>query len=593
MQQQTPGPPAASGLAGGGITIPPNDPGAQWALSYAQQFARPYAHLPPEQYNYYLKYYFDYYYSYYQRYQQQIVAAQQHQQASGTGAPHSQPQFQPPRANAGAMPPPQAGQVPPNRVASPAPAAGRPPPQRGTQTAAASSSGASELLQAQRAAGHANYEKNVRQPGDTRERYLRPGPPQRSGTVSSISHRQKGNIQPPSDTGTSTDSRQNVPKQSEQAQASNGTHDFRKRALDAASGVSEKLKARKIQKEQNNGKASDVHQPAEQTSSNLQQRAKRFKKEHQMIKEQRSDPLPSSIGEQAKQGGVLFGGGCNNELGDLDWDSLTIQGTSNKLEKRYLRLTAPPDPADVRPEPVLKKALKWVMKQVEEGASYVFLNDQLKSIRQDLVVQRIRNAFTVNAYETHARVALENGDINEFNQCQTQLITLYDEVSAGHPREFLAYRILYCCYSRNNTNLLDIMKQLTEDQRKDSLILHALEVCHAVTQNNYHRFFRLFSEAERMSPYLMDHIAWRMQLRGFMAMSRAYRDKPGLSLQFTASELGFTSPEECKRHLEHAGGMTLPASEGSEEKWVFDTKSSSSNLKFVKSLAFLEANPVV
>eukprot|EP00735_Rhodelphis_limneticus_P001049 TRINITY_DN11600_c0_g1::TRINITY_DN11600_c0_g1_i1::g.22034::m.22034 TRINITY_DN11600_c0_g1::TRINITY_DN11600_c0_g1_i1::g.22034 ORF type:complete len:674 (-),score=63.48,sp/Q96PV6/LENG8_HUMAN/45.86/3e-32,SAC3_GANP/PF03399.11/1.2e-23,DUF1777/PF08648.7/45,DUF1777/PF08648.7/0.85 TRINITY_DN11600_c0_g1_i1:998-3019(-) len=105
---------------------------------------------------------------------------------------------------------------------------------------------------------------------------------------------------------------------------------------------------------------------------------------------------------------------------EVEFD-LTIKGTSTTLEKRYLRLTAPPDPSTVRTEETLKKSLKMVKQRWIADRNYHYCCDQLKSIRQDLTVQRIINDLTIEVYETHARIAMEQYDFAELHQCQTQL----------------------------------------------------------------------------------------------------------------------------------------------------------------------------
>uniref|UniRef100_A0A2P2JYW0 Leukocyte receptor cluster member 8 homolog n=1 Tax=Rhizophora mucronata TaxID=61149 RepID=A0A2P2JYW0_RHIMU len=153
-----------------------------------------------------------------------------------------------------------------------------------------------------------------------------------------------------------------------------------------------------------------------------------------------------------------FDDGVSRAVEDIDWDSLTVKGTCQEIEKRYLRLTSAPDPATVRPEDVLEKALLMVQNSQK---NYLYKCDQLKSIRQDLTVQRICNQLTVKVYETHARFALEAGDLPEYNQCQSQLKTLYAEGIEGCHLEFAAYNLLcVILHSSNNRDLLSSMSRL-------------------------------------------------------------------------------------------------------------------------------------
>ena len=85
------------------------------------------------------------------------------------------------------------------------------------------------------------------------------------------------------------------------------------------------------------------------------------------------------------------------------WGMVAVRGTSSKLLKSYYRLTSAPDPANIRPLKVLKRALLHVQKEWRASENYEFAKDQLRSIRQDLTVQHHKNAFAIKVYETHGR----------------------------------------------------------------------------------------------------------------------------------------------------------------------------------------------
>ncbi|KAJ2789708.1 hypothetical protein GGI18_002244 [Coemansia linderi] len=204
----------------------------------------------------------------------------------------------------------------------------------------------------------------------------------------------------------------------------------------------------------------------------------------------------------------------------LNWDADTIVGTCTKLEKGYLRLTSAPDPAVVRPLPILRQTLDLLKRKWVENSNYTYICDQLKSLRQDLTVQRITNAFTVEVYEQHARIALETNDLGE---------------------------ILYFLYTRNKSDINTALAAMAPTDKQDPAVRHALGVRHALATGNYFRYFQLYASAPNMGGYLMDNFADRERCSALQKMCRAYR--PRLSLDFITQSLAFDTTEECAKFL--------------------------------------------
>lgn len=232
-----------------------------------------------------------------------------------------------------------------------------------------------------------------------------------------------------------------------------------------------------------------------------------------------------------------------------------VVGRSQKLEKNYFRLTSAPNPDDVRPLPVLKQTLELLKQKWRQDNNYGWACDQFKSLRQDLTVQHIKNEFTTSVYEIHARIALEKGDLGEYNQCQSQLRELYKQNLGGHPTEFKAYRVLYYIYTNNKTDMNDVLSELTPADKQAPAIKHALAVRSALALGNYHQFFKLYLDPPNMGAYLMDMFIERERLAALAYVNKAY--KPAVRLRFITEELAFESDEEAAQFVLDHGGKDL------------------------------------
>ncbi|ORM42299.1 GTPase Der [Babesia sp. Xinjiang] len=144
---------------------------------------------------------------------------------------------------------------------------------------------------------------------------------------------------------------------------------------------------------------------------------------------------------------------------------VAVVGVCETLEKPYLRLTAEPNPATVRPEPVLRRAFRHVFDTFMRTSNYRYIEEQFRSIRQDIQVQHLRSPFVVKLYATNARVALVHGDLDQFNQCQTQLRHLHRRVE-GFPlyqKEFDCYFLLYLALQNMQMDVLRYLQSLENE----------------------------------------------------------------------------------------------------------------------------------
>ncbi|KAG2011387.1 hypothetical protein CC2G_011513 [Coprinopsis cinerea AmutBmut pab1-1] len=290
----------------------------------------------------------------------------------------------------------------------------------------------------------------------------------------------------------------------------------------------------------------------------LNRRAERFQREHEI---ERTKNAPHSHSHSSKGNHYYsqhyshpassespFGSRDEPEGNNaMNWDKYTIVGTSTEIFKDYLRLTSEPKPETIRPYHVLQQTLIELKKRWREKVSYNWICSQLKSLRQDLTVQRIKNEFSVQVYEIHARMALESNDMVEYNQCQATLKTLYELGIPGKVEEFTAYRILMLLHGRNRSELNLYVGQLTPKQKANPAVAHALAVQRALATGNYHSLFELYLNAPNMGAYIMDHFIDRERARALLVITKAYLKVP---LTFLQNELAFESLEETVKFLQ-------------------------------------------
>eukprot|EP01054_Gregarina_sp_Poly1_P002420 Gregarina_sp_Poly_1__2419@NODE_164_length_12220_cov_166_864807_g146_i0_p1_GENE_NODE_164_length_12220_cov_166_864807_g146_i0NODE_164_length_12220_cov_166_864807_g146_i0_p1_ORF_typecomplete_len1000_score164_82SAC3_GANP/PF03399_16/1_4e32SAC3_GANP/PF03399_16/0_00042CSN8_PSD8_EIF3K/PF10075_9/7_5e02CSN8_PSD8_EIF3K/PF10075_9/0_75_NODE_164_length_12220_cov_166_864807_g146_i07653764 len=186
-----------------------------------------------------------------------------------------------------------------------------------------------------------------------------------------------------------------------------------------------------------------------------------------------------------------------------------VVGVSVALEKPYLRLCGPPDPALVRSESALHQSFMFVMEKflckalapdapstdfATLASPYHYVDEQLRSIRQDFVVQGIQTPLLYFIYSINARISQIYQDLGQFNQCQSQMKQLerilpYEDAQNV---EFLVYRLLYAALNSLDSDFVKLEMSLRQDKNvfAHPAVQFAIITRKHLLENNFSRYFR-------------------------------------------------------------------------------------------------------
>eukprot|EP00917_Polyrhabdina_sp_WS-2016_P024666 GHVP01053260.1.p2 GENE.GHVP01053260.1~~GHVP01053260.1.p2 ORF type:complete len:218 (-),score=29.89 GHVP01053260.1:1603-2256(-) len=199
-------------------------------------------------------------------------------------------------------------------------------------------------------------------------------------------------------------------------------------------------------------------------------------------------------------------------------------GLSKEIEKSYFRLTAEPNPYEIRPQNILELSLKNISISWK-NRDYSYALDQLRAIRQDLTVQQIENDFTIKVYETNIRIALEGNAFDQYNQCHTCLMTQYakNPECSSNKNEFDSYNMLYLHLNNRQDELSQFLKTV---DLKAPIIDSALSLVISSLSSNYRRFFILEKSIKKWGRFITCSLIPIVRERALRIISNVYQNTP-------------------------------------------------------------------
>ncbi|KEG00264.1 conserved Plasmodium protein, unknown function [Plasmodium vinckei vinckei] len=146
-------------------------------------------------------------------------------------------------------------------------------------------------------------------------------------------------------------------------------------------------------------------------------------------------------------------------------------GECKNIQKFFFRLTSLPETKNVRSFSVLKCTYAYILYKYNIDKNYKYVNEQFRSMRQDLNIQNIFHHDVINIYETNIRICIVNNDLFQFLQCINKLFELYQRLNIKKSKvEFLCYKLIYLTLQNMHQEFIVEYLTLSEEEKNHSNI---------------------------------------------------------------------------------------------------------------------------
>ncbi|EMD43546.1 SAC3/GANP family protein [Entamoeba histolytica KU27] len=232
-----------------------------------------------------------------------------------------------------------------------------------------------------------------------------------------------------------------------------------------------------------------------------------------------------------------------------------IIGTCQKYEKSYVRLVENTDPTLIRPLNILEKSFEFVKSKYETNHDYNYISDQLKSIRQDMVVQGLNCQFTREVYQYDIQIELENQNLTEFIVCISKLLELDECIHVKDDLHFECVSILLLdlhkfIQKKTTIGLYNKIYEFIDDIKKSSLVQFVIELLKYFENGEVIEISSLLENTK--IPSLLSHYIQLYFLPAVRSLvideiRRSFRGKWPIS--YIKKILVFSTDEECANYL--------------------------------------------